>query len=61
MWSVAQVDGPMWETLGTVASIHVVHISQTLVKCHLESPVLLGQGLRDEGNHSSFAEEKTEA
>lgn len=51
----------MWETLGTVGFTHVVHISQTLVRCRLESPALLGQDLRDEENHFSSADEKTEA
>lgn len=58
MWSVTQVDSPMWESLGTVGSTHVVHISQTLAKCHLESSALLGQRLRDEENHFIFADEK---
>lgn len=61
MWSVRQVDSPMQETLGTVGSIHVVHISQTLVKCHLESLALLGQDCSDEENHSNFVDEKMEA
>lgn len=51
----------MWESLGTVGSTYVVHINQTLAKCHLESPALLGQRLRDEENHFSFADEKMEA
>lgn len=51
----------MQETLGTVGSIHVVHISQTLVKCHLESLALLGQDCSDEENHSNFVDEKMEA
>lgn len=32
-----------------------------LVKCHLESPALLGQDLREEDYHFNFADEQTEA